>query len=117
MKTANVAAYLVPSCDAHNSEYLANRDKRRAFISGKWSNDICVINSQLLPSIVIDCRFMMVSPSHDVPGFDGSAGTVLVTQTAALLWTDGRYFSQAEKQLDKNSWTLMREGEPATPTR
>ena len=27
-------AYIIPSCDAHNSEYLATRDERRAFITG-----------------------------------------------------------------------------------
>lgn len=48
-------------------------------------------------------------------GFDGSAGTVLVMRDAAFLWTDGRYFLQAEQQLDA-SWTLMRAGLPSTPT-
>lgn len=36
-------------------------------------------------------------------------GTAIVTPTEALLWTDGRYFLQAEKELDEN-WTLMRDG-------
>ena len=44
-----------------------------------------------------------------VTGFTGSAGTAVVTETDACLWTDGRYFNQAEKQLDCN-WTLMKEG-------
>ena len=57
------------------SEYLANSDERRAFVSG----------------------------------FTGSAGTAVITETDACLWTDGRYFNQAEKQLDSN-WTLMKEG-------
>ncbi|CAM9861190.1 unnamed protein product [Discosporangium mesarthrocarpum] len=48
-------------------------------------------------------------------GFTGSAGTALVTQTKALLWTDGRYFLQAEQELG-SSWTLMRMGEPKVPT-
>ena len=55
-----LSAYIIPSCDAHNSEYLASCDERRAFISG----------------------------------FDGSAGTAIVTAKEALLWTDGRYFLQ-----------------------
>lgn len=74
-------AYIIPSDDAHQSEYIAPRDRRRAFITN----------------------------------FTGSAGTALVTQTEALLWTDGRYFQQAEKQLSAE-WKLMKEGLPDTPT-
>jgi len=48
-------------------------------------------------------------------GFTGSAGTALVTATGAYLWTDGRYFLQAETQLSPD-WTLMRAGLPGTPT-
>lgn len=70
-------ALVVPSSDAHNSEYLADRDKRRAFISG----------------------------------FNGSRGLSVITPHEALLWTDGRYFLQAERELDEN-WTLMKEGVP-----
>lgn len=69
-----LAAYIVPSDDAHQSEYIAARDRRRHFITG----------------------------------FTGSAGTAVITETKALLWTDGRYFQQAEKQLDNSTWTLMR---------
>ena len=72
-----LSAYIIPSCDAHNSEYLADCDKRRGFISG----------------------------------FDGSAGTAIITAKEALLWTDGRYFLQAASQMDEN-WTLMKEGQP-----
>lgn len=50
-----------------------------------------------------------------ISDFNGSAGTAVVTLDAAYLWTDGRYFLQAEKQLDSN-WTLMRAGLPETPT-
>lgn len=50
-----------------------------------------------------------------ISGFDGSAGTAVVTQNEALLWTDGRYHQQAEQQLDEN-WTLMKDGLPSTPT-
>jgi len=77
-----VAAYIVPSCDAHNSEYLAECDERRAFITG----------------------------------FNGSAGTAIITSKDALLWTDGRYFLQASQQMDDN-WTLMKEGQPETLSR
>ncbi|ETN65044.1 xaa-pro aminopeptidase [Anopheles darlingi] len=76
-----IGAYIIPSTDAHQSEYLAARDERRAFVSG----------------------------------FDGSAGTAVVTESEALLWTDGRYYQQAAKQLDSN-WTLMKEGLPSTPS-
>ena len=47
--------------------------------------------------------------------FTGSAGTAVVTRDAALLWTDGRYFLQAEAELGA-AWTLMRSGEPGVPT-
>jgi Xaa-Pro aminopeptidase len=52
-------------------------------------------------------------------GFRGSAGTAAVTQHAAALWTDGRYFLQADLQLQpREAWELQREGvlEPPTPT-
>lgn len=44
-----------------------------------------------------------------ISGFSGSAGTAVVTDTAAALWTDGRYFLQAEDELDCN-WILMKDG-------
>ena len=44
-------------------------------------------------------------------GFDGSAGFVIVTDTEAGLWTDGRYFIQAEKQLQGTGITLYRQGQ------
>lgn len=74
-------AYIIPSDDAHQSEYLASCDRRRAYISG----------------------------------FTGSAGTAIVTENEACVWTDGRYFLQASEEMDKN-WTLMKEGLPSTPT-
>jgi hypothetical protein len=37
-------------------------------------------------------------------------GTAVITDKEALLWTDGRYFAQAEKELDSTSWKLMRDG-------
>ncbi|KAJ2736712.1 hypothetical protein H4R23_001972, partial [Coemansia sp. Cherry 401B] len=77
----NVAAYVVPSEDAHQSEYVAACDERRAFISG----------------------------------FDGSAGCAVITMDKASMFTDGRYFLQASKQMDAN-WTLMKCGTPGVPT-
>lgn len=49
-------------------------------------------------------------------GFSGSAGTLLVTQTRALLWTDGRYFLQAQEQLENTSIELMKIGQPGVQT-
>lgn len=52
---------------------------------------------------------------HFITGFTGSAGQAVVTQKEALVWTDGRYYQQASKQLTED-WTLMKEGLPETPT-
>lgn len=49
-------------------------------------------------------------------GFTGSAGTLVVTENTAALWTDGRYFIQAAKQLSGSGIDLMRQGEPETPS-
>ncbi len=50
-----------------------------------------------------------------ITGFTGSAGTAVVTLTEAGLWTDGRYFVQAEKQLEGSTVTLYRMGEEGVP--
>ncbi|EKM56519.1 uncharacterized protein PHACADRAFT_253690 [Phanerochaete carnosa HHB-10118-sp] len=50
-----------------------------------------------------------------ISGFTGSAGCAVITDKEAFLFTDGRYFLQAEKQLDQN-WTLMKQGLPDVPT-
>jgi Xaa-Pro aminopeptidase len=50
-----------------------------------------------------------------ISGFTGSAGTVVVTMDAALLWTDGRYYLQAEQQLS-DGWTLMKADQPGVPS-
>ena len=65
MKNKGISAYIIPSVDFHQSEYVGDYFKCRQFISG----------------------------------FTGSAGTVVVTLEEAGLWTDGRYFIQAEEQL------------------
>ncbi|CAL8095305.1 unnamed protein product [Orchesella dallaii] len=82
MAVANLSALIVPSGDAHYTEFIAACHERRAFISG----------------------------------FTGSAGTAIVTLTEALLWTDGRYYLQAEQQLDLELWTLMKDGLAGTPS-
>jgi hypothetical protein len=56
--------------------------------------------------------------SHEteyISGFSGSAGTAVITQEKAALATDGRYFNQAEKQLDVN-WQLLKQGLTDVPT-
>ncbi|KAE9393070.1 Creatinase/aminopeptidase [Gymnopus androsaceus JB14] len=50
-----------------------------------------------------------------ISGFNGSAGCAIVTMEKALMFTDGRYFLQAEQQMDKN-WELMKQGLPGVPT-
>ncbi len=82
MEALSLSAYLVPSSDPHQSEYLPENYKTRAFISG----------------------------------FTGSAGTVVVTKDKAILWTDGRYFLQAEKQLEGSGVELYKMAEPNVPT-
>ena len=69
MEERKMDAYIIPSADNHQSEYVGEHFKARAFISG----------------------------------FTGSAGTVIITKDDAGLWTDGRYFIQAEKQL-RRKW-------------
>ena len=51
-----------------------------------------------------------------ITGFSGSAGTAVITKTEARLWTDGRYFIQAAKQLEGTTVELMKMGEPGVPT-
>lgn len=51
-----------------------------------------------------------------ISNFTGSAGTCLVTKTSAMLWTDGRYFLQAEQELDSPAWQLMKQGEKDVPS-
>lgn len=72
MSSQQVDAYIIPSSDAHQSEYVADRYKSRTWISG----------------------------------FTGSAGTALVTGNHAGLWTDGRYFLQAEEELATSEFEL-----------
>lgn len=51
-----------------------------------------------------------------ITGFTGSAGTAVITMNNAGLWTDGRYFLQAEKQLEGTTVELFKMGEPNVPT-
>ncbi|GKZ03498.1 Xaa-Pro aminopeptidase [Paraclostridium bifermentans] len=77
-----IDAYIIPSSDNHQSEYVGDYFKSRAYISG----------------------------------FTGSAGTLVVTMDEAGLWTDGRYFIQAENQLKNTGIKLFKMGEEGVPT-
>jgi Xaa-Pro aminopeptidase len=82
MAEKGIDAYIVPSADNHQSEYVGEHFKARAFMTG----------------------------------FTGSAGTAVVTKEKAGLWTDGRYFIQAELQLEGTGVELFRMGNPAVPS-
>ena len=82
MKEKGIDVYVVPTADFHQSEYVGEYFKARAFITG----------------------------------FTGSAGTAVITQDDARLWTDGRYFIQAAAQLAGTTVELMKMGEPGVPT-
>ena len=82
MEEKQIDAYIVPSADNHQSEYVGEHFKSRAFITG----------------------------------FTGSAGTAVITKDDAGLWTDGRYFIQAESQLSGSGITLYRMGNAQVPT-
>lgn len=75
-------AYIIPSFDAHQGEYVAEHWKGREWLSG----------------------------------FTGSAGTVVITLNDAGLWTDGRYYIQADKQLENSGIRLFRMMDPGVPS-
>ena len=84
MRREHLAAFIFPSTDPHQGEYIPDHWKGREFISG----------------------------------FNGSAGTAVVTMTAAALWTDSRYFLAAADQLKGTEYQLMKlkiEGTPTIP--
>lgn len=82
MKENKIDAYIIPSFDAHQSEYVADHWKGRQWISG----------------------------------FTGSAGTVVITLEDAGLWTDGRYYIQAEKQLEDSGIRLFKMADLGVPS-
>ena len=82
MRREHLAAFIFPSTDPHQSEYVADHWKGREWISG----------------------------------FNGSAGTAVVTLNAAALWTDSRYFLAAEEQLGGTEFQLMKLKVEGTPT-
>ncbi|MBK8233605.1 MAG: aminopeptidase P family N-terminal domain-containing protein [Candidatus Eisenbacteria bacterium] len=82
MHQRGLYAYLVPSTDAHQSEYVPDCWRRRPWLSG----------------------------------FTGSAGELLVSADSAGVWTDGRYFIQADAELRGTGIRLFKSGEPGVPT-
>lgn len=81
MHQHGLAAFILPSTDPHNGEYVPEHWMTRQWISG----------------------------------FNGSAGTAVVTMTDAALWTDSRYFLAAGEQLEGTPFRLMRERVADTP--
>ena len=82
MQREHLSAFIFPSTDPHQGEYVPDHWKGREFISG----------------------------------FNGSAGTAVVTLTSAALWTDSRYFLAAEEQLKDTEFQLMKLKMEDTPT-
>jgi Xaa-Pro aminopeptidase len=82
MRREHLSAFIFPSTDPHQGEYIPDHWKGREFISG----------------------------------FNGSAGTAVVTMNAAALWTDSRYFLAAEEQLKGTGFKLMKLKVDGTPT-
>ncbi len=82
MRREKLSAFIFPSTDPHNGEYVPDHWKGREWISG----------------------------------FNGSAGTAVVTLTSAALWTDSRYFLAAEEQLAGTGFQLMKLRVDGTPT-
>lgn len=82
MHREHLSAFIFPSTDAHQSEYVADHWQGRTWISG----------------------------------FNGSAGTAVVTMKSAALWTDSRYFLAAEEQLKGTEFQLMKLKIEGTPT-
>jgi Xaa-Pro aminopeptidase len=91
-------AYIIPTDDAHQ----VRNDQGESVTRQLTKKCFCFQSEYIAPR---DRRRQFVT------GFDGSAGTAVVTQSEALLWTDGRYYLQASQQLD-NNWTLMKDGLP-----
>lgn len=81
LQLQGVAAYIVPSNDPHQSEYVPDYWKLREWLSA----------------------------------FTGSAGTLVITPSEAQVWTDGRYFLQAEQELAKGPFALKKQQIPHAP--
>ncbi len=82
MQERSIDAYMIPTSDFHESEYVGKHFKCREFMTG----------------------------------FTGSAGTAVITNDDAALWTDGRYFVQAAAQLEGSTVVLQKMGQEGTPS-
>ena len=88
-------------------------EKMRAFMRTNGFNAFIVVSSDPHSSeYVADCW----KSREWISGFDGSAGTVVITLDKALLWTDSRYWLAAEKALEDTDYTLMKDGDSGTPS-
>lgn len=88
-------------------------DMMRSYMSAHGLNAFIVVSSDPHSSeYVAECW----KSREWISGFDGSAGTVVVTAGEALLWTDSRYWLAAEKSLAETGIGLMKDGAPETPT-
>lgn len=88
-------------------------EKMRAYMRANNFSAFIVVSSDPHSSeYVADCW----KSREWVSGFDGSAGTVVITLEKALLWTDSRYWIAAEKALQGTGYTLMKDGDSETPS-
>lgn len=88
-------------------------EKMRAYMRANGFNAFVVVSSDPHSSeYVADCW----KSREWLSGFDGSAGTVVVTEEKALLWTDSRYWLAAEKALAGTGFQLMKDGDGETPS-
>ena len=88
-------------------------EKLRTFMRGENLDAFIVVSSDPHSSeYVADCW----KSREWISGFDGSAGTVVVTADKALLWTDSRYWLAAEKSLAGTGFELMKDGAAETPS-
>ena len=88
-------------------------EKLRTFMRGENLDAFIVVSSDPHSSeYVADCW----KSREWISGFDGSAGTVVVTMDKALLWTDSRYWLAAEKSLAGTGYDLMKDGAAETPS-
>lgn len=92
-------------------------DQRLSALRGQM--DINGYDFVVIPSN--DPHFSEYTPNYwkcreFISGFDGSAGRVVVSKDEALLWSDSRYFIQAEEQLKESSFGFMKEGLEQTPS-
>ena len=129
MVSSNISAYIVPSSDPHlvrniiiykffKMILLKILLTRQSLIDTRSKEIVSSLGCCSYIYVNTDIFFICFKSEYVAPrdrkrqwitGFTGSAGTAVITENKAAVWTDGRYFLQAEKQLDCN-WILMRQG-------